>query len=370
LKILFLTVIPTPYQRDLFQEIAATGAVDLQVLYYKAGAHDREWDSPDLLPFERILEGRTMTALGPSAHWNPKVMAEIDKFSADLVVISDYSALTAQMVMRRLGREGRPFIFWGEVPGFSRRGLLGSMVRRRLQAPLAKAEAIVGIGSVATDAYKKLFPHKPIFDIPYFCNLARFRAARDVAPIESDVINVLFSGQMIERKGVPILLAAFAQVARKHPKLRLMLLGNGPEKEAYQALVAEGLRERVIFLGHKDPKDLPSVFAEAHVFCLPSRHDGWGVVVNEALGAGLPIIVSDAVGSGPDLVKVGENGFITADGDVKALAKALDEISGNVAVRENMAKMSQVLSREWDVDEGGRRWVETATTILSQRRAK
>ena len=77
-----------------------------------------------------------------------------------------------------------------------------------------------------------------------------------------------------------------------------------------------------------------AIFAAADAFVLPSRHDGWGVVVNEALGAGLPIIVSDRVGA-RDLVQHGGNGFITSVGDIDGLAGALLKLAQSEELRKS-----------------------------------
>lgn len=355
---------PSPYQRQLFAAMAGAPDLDVTVRYFTGGAHDRDWALPDLHEHERIMDGRTLTRLGPSAHWNPGVMAEIEMARPDLVVVSDYSAPTAQLAMRTLARRGQAFVFWGEVPGFSQRGPMGSFLRRQLQAPLARASGIAGIGTVATEAYRQLFPGKPVFNIPYFCDLAPYRAAQ--ASRDESHVDVLFSGQMIARKGVDLLIDAFARVAPQHPSLRLLLLGGGPERERFEAQVPEALKPRVLFLGHREPADLPGVFAAADIFCLPSRHDGWGVVVNEALGAGLPLIVSDAVGAGHDLVTDGENGIVTPAGDADALAHALDTLAGDTALRRRMADAATEAAERWDVDEGVRRWRDAACSLLDR----
>lgn len=364
MKLLFLTVIPTPYQRDLFRAIEATGDVDLSVFYYRAQAHDREWKKPELTPFERILDGQTLTVLGPSAHWNPGALQAIEEIAPDLTVVSDYTAPTAQVVMRGLARRKMPFMFWGEVPGFTKRSPVGAAARRLLQRPLSKAAAIAGIGNVAVDAYRELCPDTPVYNIPYFCDLTRFRQAADRAGERSSTVTILFSGQMIPRKGVDLLLAAFDRIARAHPALQLMLLGNGPNRAEYEAMVAPDLSDRVAFLGHQDPSALPDLFARADIFCLPSRHDGWGVVVNEALGAGLPIVVTDTVGAGHDLVDLGCNGYITPVDDVGALATALNRLAGDHSLRRQMAQHSRANTHKWDTDEGARRWIRAATEVL------
>ena len=99
------------------------------------------------------------------------------------------------------------------------------------------------------------------------------------------------------------------------------------------------------------------------MFVLPSRHDGWGVVVNEAIGAGLPIIVSDRVGA-RDLVENGVNGFITIAGNVDSLASALFKLARSHALRESFGRSSANRAAQWDVDEGVRRWVELSDQVL------
>ncbi|OSQ53505.1 glycosyltransferase family 4 protein [Marivita geojedonensis] len=368
MKLLFLTVIPSPYQRQLFSTIASSGEVEIKVFYYASSASDRQWKRPDFFDYERVLPGYSKDILGATTYWNPSANSEVKKFAPDVVIVSDYSSLTAQVVMRGLAKQDVPMIYWGEVPGFSKRGAIGRKARQLLQTPLRRAAAIAGIGEVAVEAYEKLFPDKPTLNIPYFCDLEPFQQARSKATRNKQTVDVLFSGQMIERKGVDILLAAFDRIARRRPNLRLVLLGNGPEKERYYASVLAELRDRVLFLGHKDPEDLPSVFASADIFCLPSRHDGWGVVVNEALGAGLPIVVSDAVGAGRDLVSQGVNGFITPAQDARALSKALEKLAIDPDLRCDMARASSLAAKSWGVDEGARRWIAAAREVLSRRR--
>jgi glycosyltransferase involved in cell wall biosynthesis len=365
LKLLFLTVIPSPYQRQLFSAIDALEDVDLTVMYFAGTASDREWKLPELYPFERILEGRSLSALGSSTHWNPGVMKEVEKVGPDLIVVSDYSALTAQFVMRSLKKRKIPFVFWGEVPGFSSRGIIGSTVRKQLQAPLKHAAGIAGIGSVAVTAYEALFPQKPIFNIPYFCDMGPFIKAYDNRETQKSSIDILFSGQLIRRKGLDVLISAFNSVAIKNERLRLLILGSGPNRDAYESMVLEELKGRVVFLGHKDPNDLPGTFASADIFCLPSRHDGWGVVVNEALGSCLPIVVSDTTGAAHDLVVDGENGFVTPVEGVQALENALQQIAGDSALRRKMSQASQNAIPNWTVAEGAKKWRDAARKVLS-----
>jgi glycosyltransferase involved in cell wall biosynthesis len=369
-RILFLTVIPSPYQRQLFARLSASGAFDVRVLYYARGAWDRQWAPPDLAPYETVMPGMTMRWVGGSAHYNPRVLRQISDAGADITVVSDYSVPTAQIAMRGLGLSGKQWMFWGEMPGFSSRGRIGSFVRRKLQAPLADATAIAAIGAKAVASYEALFPETPVFNIPYFCDLQPYQEARcRASAAATDVVSILFSGQLIERKGGDVLIEAFSKIAPHHAHARLVVLGSGPEQGRLERMVPGPLRDRVVFLGHREPRLVPDIFASAQVFCLPSRHDGWGVVINEALGAGLPIVVSDAVGAGYDLVRNGVNGYVTRAGDVGELAEALGRIVGNAQLRAGLAAASASMARQWGLNEGVSRWLWAVDTVLSRRRA-
>lgn len=373
MRLVFLTVIPSPYQRQLFAAMQASDAMEARVFYFARSEHNRAWHVPDLRPYETVLEGRTVRLGGRSVHWNPGTLRRLRAEAADLVVVSDYSAPAAQLAMRALARWDAPFVFWGEVPGFSQLGPVGAFLRRQMQRPLAAADAIAAIGSVAAESYRALFPGKPVFTIPYYCDLAPFQAARAGLGgagghnAGGGTVDILFSGQLIPRKGVDLLLEAFAGVARRHPAARLLILGDGPERAQYAQAVPADLAGRVLFLGHKQPAELPGVFARADLFCLPSRHDGWGVVVNEALGAGLPLVLSDAVGAGRDLVEPGRNGLIFPSEDVAALAGALERVVGDAGLRQRMAEASRGMAERWTLAEGVANWQRAAEAVLAAR---
>src|SRR5207244_779677 len=142
------------------------------------------------------------------------------------------------------------------------------------------------------------FPEPRHFNIPYHCGIAAFRPE---SPREHsrDQVTFLFCGQMIARKGVDTLLEAFAGL---DARARLLLVGREAELPAMLSALPPVVRDRIKYAGFQAPEDLPRYFGQADVFVLPSRYDGWGVVVNQALGAGLPIICSDQVGAGFDLI--------------------------------------------------------------------
>src|SRR5262249_6037399 len=95
---------PSPYQRELFHALHLDGRTEIHVLYCTRGTFDlhHHWSIPSLCAYEKILPGTTISLLGSSAHFNPGIIGMLRKETADLFVVSDYSAPTVQIAMRYL----------------------------------------------------------------------------------------------------------------------------------------------------------------------------------------------------------------------------------------------------------------------------
>jgi glycosyltransferase involved in cell wall biosynthesis len=122
----------------------------------------------------------------------------------------------------------------------------------------------------------------------------------------------------------------------------LVLSGSGPlEDELRSQVNACGLRERVTFAGFLQYDNLPACYGLAEAFVLPSLSDQWGLVVNEAMASGLPVLVSERCGCAPDLVDSGENGFVFSPEDPRMLAEALWKMASLPAsLRARMGRRS------------------------------
>ncbi|MCL5776858.1 glycosyltransferase family 4 protein [Limibaculum sp. FT325] len=369
-KLHFLTVMPSPYQRETFEALDASGSFDITVDYFAGTAADRQWTPVRLHPYETILPGIQFSRHGAAGRFNPAIFRRLRDIRADLVIISDYSSPTAQIAMRRLSRQGRPWAYWGETPNAIKRGKFGRWLRTRLQEPICRANAILAIGSRAVGEYERLFPGVPVFNIPYFCDLERFRIASDRAPPRAEGhVMFLFSGQLIPRKGIDLLIEAFEGAARDMQRIELRILGDGPMREELEERVHH-LGDRVMFAGHVDPADLPEEFAAADVFILPSRYDGWGVVLNEALGAGLPIIASKAVGSAHDLLIHDVTGRIIESGDVTSLRESIITLASDLPLRKSMAAAARDWRQRWGLDEALDRWRLASSDIAKRSSSK
>ncbi len=148
-------------------------------------------------------------------------------------------------------------------------------LRNRIRSSvLAQSHGVLCIGTAARDAYAALgaLPER-LFVMPYCCDTNRFaRVApeRAAAIIRRHNLSgcavLLFSGQMIERKGVDTLIDVFSRVATMRPNVALLLLGDGPQRSRYERLVPENIRNRVHFAGPVPQGQLPEYFAVADIF--------------------------------------------------------------------------------------------------------
>ena len=359
-RVAFLSVVPSPYQRDMFAALARRDDVDLRVDYLEAAAPDSPWPRKPLPPGSRVLPGFWLPVGSARCHVNFPLPSYRDR---DLVILNTMMSATAQTLMR-FGLRRKPWIFWGERLA-ERAPSRRDAFHDRLTAPLHRATAIVGIGSLAQRQYATLFPEPRTYCIPYHCELAPFAAEPRPARDPSELV-FLFCGQMIARKGLDILLKAFAALAEHHSRVRLLLVGREAELPGLLAALPAPVRERVEYAGFQPPEALPRHFARADVFILPSRYDGWGVVVNQALGAGLPIICSDAAGAAHDLVKPGVNGLRVPRDNVQALASCMECFASEPSLAARWGAASRERAAAWTPDRGAAKWVEVFREVLGR----
>ena len=172
---------------------------------------------------------------------------------------------------------------------------------------------------------KRLFPAPHCVDNAMFREGAaalrsRRRAIRAGLGIDDAAPVVLFCGKLIDKKQPLLLVEAFARV-RHHRPCWLLLVGTGELEGAIRARATPGI-PNVLMPGFLNQTELPAAYAAADLLVLPSGlHETWGLVVNEAMNFGLPIVVSDKVGCAADLVRPGWNGFVVESGNVGALAR-------------------------------------------------
>jgi glycosyltransferase involved in cell wall biosynthesis len=356
----FITIVPSPYQRDLFTALSARDDVELSVFYMEASSPDSPWPAAPLRPFERILSGFWVPLSNVRFHFNWS-FPDLDGF--DCVVLSSFTSWTGQWLMRKKLAAKR-WVFWGERLR-KQNGRAGEVIQSGLSAPLARASAIVGVGRAAEADYRRRFPDARHFCIPYHCDLTAFLGSTRREP--RIPITFLFCGQMIRRKGVDLLLAAFDRLVGKGMDVELRLVGREASLSEFLESLSSQARARVRYEGFQPPESLPKYFSSSDIFVLPSRHDGWGVVVNQALGAGLPVITSDAVGAGMDLVEDEVNGLRFRAGDLDGLQKCMEKLASHPNTIRRMGEASRSKALMLTPQAGAEKWAQVFDSLMKER---
>jgi glycosyltransferase involved in cell wall biosynthesis len=167
----------------------------------------------------------------------------------------------------------------------------------------------------------------------------------------SDKKVILYAGRIVEEKGLQYLLEAYRQCTYTHKAL--VIIGDGGCKEGIKHLALQLKLENVIFLAHIPRQELYKYYAAADLFVLPSIStrwfsEAWGVVVNEAMNQGLPVIATDSVGAArAGLVRDGMNGFVVKEKNALELSRAISRLLDNEALRQKMSEASKAIIKEY-----------------------
>ncbi|MFQ5568040.1 MAG: glycosyltransferase [Rhodothermales bacterium] len=314
---------------------------------------------PDRAQFrrEQIFPNRSLEQLTPAEIY-AGVTTTLDRLAPDAVAINSYSYPDAlacldwcrrhrrvAVVMTDSKEDDAPRIAW----------------RERVKALLiSQFDAALLAGTPHRAYFEKLgFPNDAVFlgydvvDNAFF----RERAAdarehperyRHLPGLASDLPFFLTSSRFVPRKNLDGLLAAYHayRAGTAHP-WRLVILGDGPERARLDALLHTERIENVTLAGFRQLEELPAYYGLAGAFVHPARIDQWGLVVNEAMAAGLPVLVSERAGCAHDLVLEGENGYRFPPENTDRLARLMQQMTSAQTDRAAMGRRSQAIIAGW-----------------------
>ena len=356
LSVQIVTNIPSPYQVDFFSELARSNEILPFVVFCSCSERDRSFSVPPRLPFPHsVLEGQPHWLAPKDWHHNPELKATLQaNLPADVGIVSgSYFMPSARTARSYFLRQGIPWVYWGEDPakklsGLTKRALKDAYIRWFLKP----ASGVLGMGSRACNHYRPLMTKRTaLSSLPYAPDLSGLMKPSSEVEQQADQLRgswpvsdptvLLFSGSLSQRKAPELLLRVFERVNLEHDHLCLMFAGSGPMMEELR-IFADKLesRDRVRFLGFVEGDELKAAYLSADLLVLPTRtHEGWGVVVQEAMAAGLPVIATDRVGAAVDLVSEGETGWVIPPDDADALASCIGQFAdcSDASSRERFA---------------------------------
>ncbi|MEA2780239.1 MAG: hypothetical protein QOK29_1783 [Rhodospirillaceae bacterium] len=376
-RLAYLVSHPIQYQAPLLRRIAAEPGIDLKVFfrspmglkqYVDPGfGQSIAWDTPLLDGYEHEF----LPSLGDPMHvtrylkpLNYGLARRLIEGKFDALWVHGYARVFHWGAMLAAKRHGLKLLLRDESTSISMpRGPAKRLAKRGFFAGLRSViDGVLAIGSLNRSYYlDQGFEADRVVLMPYAVDNAHFRAGAAAASpkrgaflaslgLSPERPRIVFSGKLTPIKAPDVLLEAFARLGEIRPSL--CFVGDGPLRGSLEARArALGVDGQVCFAGFRNQRELPAFYDAADVFVLPSRREPWGLVVNEAMNAGRAVVVSDQVGSGPDLVRPGENGAIVPMDNVEALAAALANVLTSPERSAAMGRRSLEIIDRWSFDE-------------------
>jgi phosphatidylinositol alpha-mannosyltransferase len=223
-------------------------------------------------------------------------------------------------------------------------------VGRRFASRLAnKLDGRIAVSSAARHFIGRYFPGDYRI-IPNGVDLDRFADAEPYEGLRDGTVNILFVGRFEERKGLIHLLKAYHRLRKRRVDARLLVIGSGPKAREYRRFV--GLRKvrDVEWLGHVSDEEKARYFASADIFCSPATgQESFGIVLLEAMAAGVPIVASDIHGY-KNVMQRGVQGLLVEPRNAMALAAALYKLAGDDELRHQMGEAGRIRAPEYSWD--------------------
>lgn len=354
---------PIQYQVPLWRALAASPLLHVEVFYATdmsiRGYRDTgfgttvKWDVPLTDGYAHTFLSRDpqiqrVTPWHPGAGWLGSLL---DRFQPDVALITAYGGRFWLEVILQLRLRGVPVVLRHEASDTAAgRGAVRHLLRDLCLRVLYSQ--ISGFGAIGTAAKRHLnrlgVSAARVVDTPYCVDSDLLEAqARRWLPqrpflraalgVAAEDCIFLFSGKLVPKKAPLLLLRALGNLRPESlRRVHLLVLGDGEQRGMVEAEGRRLLGERCHVLGFINQSELGRYYASADCLVLPSEAaagETWGLVVNEALHFGLPVIASDGVGCHPDLIPDRRTGQVFPSGDASALARHLDELAGELPGR-------------------------------------
>ena len=375
-KLLILASHPIQYQCPFFKELSGCSEIDLTVYfcsnwgvekYFDAGfGRTFKWDTNLLEGFNHEVLKNYSLFPNPSTFFglvNWDLIQKLKKEKFNVVWIHGWNSFSNLLAMFICFLRGIPVLLRSETTLLPHLPEYKIFLKKLILSNLFKRiSAFLAIGTYNKEFYVEYgVPKEKIFLVPYSVNNDYFISkANELIPqkeklrkkynIPADNPAILFSGKLISKKNPFDLLKAF-EIVSKEINSSLVFVGDGGLRKELEQYVVKNQIKNVYFMGFRNQTELPDFYSLADVFVLPSGFEPWGLVVNEAMCFGLPVIVSDQVGAGGDLVVDGENGYIFSVGNINTLSKYLIDFLQNETKRKEFGLCSKEKIKRWSYEE-------------------
>lgn len=374
IRVAIVNTHPIQYFAPLYAYLSAAPDMEITALYLSdfslRGAVDRgfgekvAWDVDLLAGYPHVFVGRRWREIEPfglRATFVPEIFEAVRRGGFDAVWVNGHVVAANFIAMAAARLCGLPILMRCETHlGLAVRPLKRVARRLLLSRFFALCDGLLAIGSANRAFYRAMgAPEEKISLLPYAIDNARFLRDARLSPQQRKETRrryglsetrpvVLYVSKLQRRKHPDDLLRAARKLAVDGLDFDLAIAGSGEMLGELKAMAGDLRLANVVFPGFVNQREMPELLGAADIFVLPAEGEPWGLVVNEAMCAGLPIVVSRELGCAPDLLRHGENGFGFAAGDVDGLADALRPLVADAGLRASMSRASLEIISGWD----------------------
>jgi len=240
-------------------------------------------------------------------------------------------------------------------------GFWGDDLRRSFAAIYPRLDAMVTLTPGDASAYASMLPPEVLVrDIPNALPDRVVPSADTGAPV------VVAAGRLARQKGFDLLVAAFARVHREHPNWRLHIFGKGADREVVEAAIRDRGLAGVVVLRGFSATLLEDMAATGSIFVLSSRHEGYPIVLIEAMSLGLPPVAFDCPTGPADIIEDGTSGLLVPPRNVAAMARAINGLIEDPDRRARMATAAREQARQFSASVVGPRWTSLLADLASR----
>lgn len=334
-KVALVTNIPTPYRIPLFNELAkqlADAGAELVVIFAARGYARRKWKvDQDEYGFRSVFlcdDPESLARNTKGRFWYPEIRKSLVKEKAELAIVAGFNAATAKLCVQRL-LGGIPYLIWSGAT--IRDETAGSWIKALQRKILVwRASGFVAYGTEAKEYLMSLGIDPDTIsvaintvDTAYFREAAHRRNERD--PEDNSPKRILSVGELIPRKRFDLLIKAVAQMAKHRKDFKLDIVGSGVQEIELRNLVDRlGIADLIEFHGFQQRAIVREYLIDASCFAFPTGLDIWGLVLPEAMAAGVACLSSIRAGATRDLIDDGVTGFAVDFEDIESVSDRLN----------------------------------------------
>jgi len=347
---------------DFFNELGKY--CELTVLFEMATANNRDisWKNYEFVDFNGIIMKGIVVDVDKSICC--QIFKYLKRNQYDYIIVSNIATPTGIMAIAYMKIRNIQYILEGDG-GFAGSG---RGFKETCKKHIIRGAKIYFSTSFSHDEYWKMYGAKPdkICRYPFtsiresdicsdYIEHEKKQIIKDELGITAEIV-ILSVGQLIHRKGYDVLLKASRYLCNTD----IYIIGGQPTAEYIKIIEELGLIN-VHFIDFKSKQELKKYFLMSDLFVLPTREDCWGLVINEAMSNGLPVITTDKCVAGLELITNYENGFIIPVDDEITFAEKVNLLIGNSGLRIKMAYSSINKIKEFTIEAMARRHIEVLT---------